>query len=206
MIRAAPRVIRAAPRLVRAVALAVALLAAGCYTGGERDVSTAQAARATRDPAWRIVAGVPFVAQKSSDDCGPAALAMVLGRFGLPTTIEEVVSRDPPAEGGVTAGALRDLAREKGLAAFVVSGTFSDLYDEVGRGRPVLVGLAKPIAVGRARAHFEVVVGVNRAARLIWSLDPGRGLRENTFEGFAREWVPTRQVAIIVLPPGGAAG
>jgi ABC-type bacteriocin/lantibiotic exporter with double-glycine peptidase domain len=191
--------------VIRGAALACALLAAGCYTGGERDVSTAQAAQAAQDPAWRVVAGVPFVAQKSSDDCGAAAMAMVLGRFGFRVTVDEAVARRPPTDGGVTAGALRDLAREKGLEAFVVSGTFADLFGEIARGRPVLVGLAKPITGGRARAHYEVVIGINRAAGLIWSLDPGHGLRENTFEGFAREWVPTRQVAIIVLPPPGAA-
>jgi ABC-type bacteriocin/lantibiotic exporter with double-glycine peptidase domain len=185
---------------MRALAIAWVVLGAGCSTGAARDVSTSQAAHAARDPAWRIAPGVPFVAQKSSDDCGPAALAMVLGHFGRPTGVDEIVARAPPADGGVTAGALRDLAREKGLAAFVVSGTLADLCDQVGRGRPVLVGLAKPIVAGRARAHYEVVVGVNRNAGLIWSLDPARGLRENTFDGFAREWVPTHQVAIIVLP------
>jgi hypothetical protein len=88
-----------------------------------------------------------------------------------------------------------------GLQAYVVSGTFDDLFDQVGRGRPVLVGLAKPMTGGRAIAHYEVVVGINRRERLIRSLDPGRGLRENTLEGFAREWVPTRQVTIVVFPP-----
>jgi hypothetical protein len=53
---------------------------------------------------------------------------------------------------------------------------------------------------GRALAHYEVVVGINRRQRLILSLDPATGLRENTLEGFAREWVPTQQVTIVFLP------
>ena len=71
----------------------------------------------------------------------------------------------------------------------------------------MLVGLAKPMALtgGRALAHYEVVVGLNRSKRLILSLDPGDGLRENTLEGFAREWAPTRQVTIVVLPRAGVA-
>jgi len=77
----------------------------------------------------------------------------------------------------------------------------SFLLDQVSHGRPVLVGLAKPMLGGRAAAHYEVVVGMNRERKLIRSLDPARGLRENTLEGFAREWVPTRQLTIIVLPP-----
>ena len=65
----------------------------------------------------------------------------------------------------------------------------------------MLVGLTKPVTGGRALAHYEVVVGINRRGRLIRSLDPGRGLRDNTFEGFASEWAPTHQVTIVVYPP-----
>ena len=54
---------------------------------------------------------------------------------------------------------------------------------------------------GRAAAHYEVVVGINRARRLILTFDPARGPRENSFEGFAREWVPTGEVTLIVFPP-----
>ena len=99
-------------------------------------------------------------------------------------------------------GALRDVARARGLDAYVVSGTLDDLFAQVGSGRPVVVGLAKPMALtgGRSLAHYEVVVGLNRSRRLILSLDPANGLRENTFEGFAREWAPTRQVTIVFVP------
>ena len=190
-------------------ALAAALLfaAAGCYTGSARDVSARQAASAARDPAWQLVSGVPFVAQKTDRDCGPAALAMVLAHFGVAARSDELVTPGAADGGGVRAGDLRDAARRRGLEAFVVSGTFADLFDQVGRGRPVLVGLAKPmsgLAAGRGLAHYEVVVGINRSQRLILSLDPARGLRENTLEGFAREWAPTKQVTIVVFPRAGA--
>jgi ABC-type bacteriocin/lantibiotic exporter with double-glycine peptidase domain len=184
--------------LIPAAALVVA---AGCYTGSARDVSTSQRLEAAHDPSWLVVDDVPFVAQHADGDCGPAALAMVLGHFGVEVAPAEIAGREAGSAVGVRAGTLRDVARAKGLEAFVVSGTFEDLFSQLERGRPVLVGVAKPIAAGEARAHYEVVVGINRQARLIRSLDPARGLRENTLEGFAREWVPTRQVTIVVFPP-----
>jgi ABC-type bacteriocin/lantibiotic exporter with double-glycine peptidase domain len=190
--------------------LALTFAAPACYRGSARAVSPAEAAVATRDPSWELVDGVPFVAQASDRDCGPAALAMVLAHFGAAASLEEVAARVPADDlrhgAGVRAGTLRDLARARGLQAFVVSGTFNDLLEQVSRGRPVLVGLAKPMLGGRAAAHYEVVVGMNRARKLIRSLDPARGLRENTLEGFAREWVPTHQVTIIVLPPQARIG
>jgi ABC-type bacteriocin/lantibiotic exporter with double-glycine peptidase domain len=185
----------------RGAALLAGLVAAAalpaCYTGAARDASQRQIAS---DPSWQLVRDVPFVAQQSDRDCGAAAIAMVLAYWRVPTPIQEVTGAAPPTEGGISAGALRDVARRKGLNAFIVSGTLGDLVDQIGRGRPVLVGLAKPMTGGRAAAHYEVVVGINRTKRLILSLDPARGLRENSLEGFAREWVPTHQVTLVVFP------
>jgi ABC-type bacteriocin/lantibiotic exporter with double-glycine peptidase domain len=180
-------------------ALALLCAAPACYTGSARDVSDEWVARARTDQAWQIVSNVPFVAQRSDEDCGPAALAMVLTHFGPPATLAEVTALDPPSAGGVRAATLRDVARSRGLQAFVVSGTLKDLVEQIERGRPVLVGLAKPMVGRRAVAHYEVVVGINRAKSSILSLDPSRGPRENSLEGFAREWVPTGQVTIVIF-------
>lgn len=181
--------------------LAFALAAPACYTGSAHSLPANSVSALAHDPEWRIVRDVPFVAQQTTSDCGPAALAMVLAHFGAPPATTPELAR-----GDVRAGTLRDVARSRGLEAYVVSGTFDDLFTQVARGRPVLVGLAKPMAFtgGRALAHYEVVVGVNRAKRLILSLDPAVGLRENTLEGFAREWAPTKQVTIVFL--GARAG
>jgi hypothetical protein len=176
----------------------LALAAPACYTGSARTVTAGGMAARARDPSWQIVADVPFVPQRTLHDCGPAALSMVLAHFRVPAA-----SGGPPelAQGDVRAGALRDAARARGLDAFLVSGTFADLFAQVDRGRPVMVGLAKPMALtgGHALAHYEVVIGVNRSRREILTLDPAAGVRENTLEGFAREWAPTRQVTIVFL-------
>jgi len=197
---------------VRARLLGLLLLgvtAFGCYAGSAQDVSPRRAAAIAQDASWKFVGDVPFVRQQSDADCGPAALAMVLAHFGVQTSLAEVTALAPPDREGVRAGALRDTARAKGLQAFVVPGTFLDLIDQLDRGRPVLVGLAKPLTGGRAVAHYEVVVAIDRKDQRILTMDPGRGLRENSLEGFAREWVPTGQVAIIVFraqPAGDTAG
>lgn len=184
--------------------LALAALSA-CYAGSARDVSPRRAAALEADPNWKFVHGVPFVPQRRDTDCGPAALAMVLAHFGVNTSLEEVAALDPPDAVGVRAGALRDVARAKGLEAYIVEGTFNDLIDQLDRNRPVLVGLAKPITGGRALAHYEVVIGIDRRDKKIVTLDPGRGLREDTLEGFGREWVPTGRVTLIVFPRAAPA-
>jgi ABC-type bacteriocin/lantibiotic exporter with double-glycine peptidase domain len=184
----------------------IVLLAPACYAGSARSVSAERASALAADPAWTFARDVPFVRQQSDADCGPAALAMVLQHFGLRTTLAELVAREPPRDGGVRAGDLRDVAREEGLAAFVVAGTFGDLSEQLARGRPVLVGLATPMTGGRALAHYEVVVAIDRRDGRLLTLDPGRGLREDSLAGFAREWAPTGRVTLIVFRPESADG
>jgi ABC-type bacteriocin/lantibiotic exporter with double-glycine peptidase domain len=183
----------------RGLVLALALAAPACSSGSAHSVSVNGMTAMARDPSWLIVRDVPFVPQRDLHDCGPAALAMVLAHF----RVADAVTEHPEfARGDVRAGALRDVARAHGLDAFVVSGTLDDLFQQLALGRPVLVGLAKPMALtgGRALAHYEVVIGINRPRRLVLSLDPAVGLRENTLEGFAREWAPTQQVTIVIFP------
>ena len=50
------------------------------------------------------------------------------------------------------------------MPAYVVSATFADLNTQLERGRPVLVGMAKPMALmgGKSLAHYEVVNGMSR--------------------------------------------
>jgi ABC-type bacteriocin/lantibiotic exporter with double-glycine peptidase domain len=190
--------------VIRRALLVLALAAPACYTGSAETVPSGGIAAIARDPDWQLARDVPFVPQRTAHDCGPAALAMVLAHFHAAPAAADASEL---ARGDVRAGVLRDVARERGLEAYVVSGTFEDLFTQVGRGRPVLVGLAKPMALtgGRALAHYEVVVGLNRSRRRVLSLDPAVGVRENSFEGFAREWAPTRQVTIVIFPREGHA-
>ena len=97
---------------------------------------------------------------------------------------------------------MRDAARARGLQAFVISATFGDLNTHIERGRPVLVGMAKPMALtgGKALAHYEVVIGMNRKQKRSCRSIPRSVCANIRFEGFAREWIPTRRLAIVFLP------
>jgi hypothetical protein len=88
---------------------------------------------------------------------------------------------------GFKAGALRDFARTRGLAAYIVSGRLIDIQLELEKGRPVIVGLQKRYPK-RFLSHDEVVVGIHPKQKRIATLDPARGWRENTWNGFLAEW------------------
>jgi ABC-type bacteriocin/lantibiotic exporter with double-glycine peptidase domain len=188
---------RAGAVTVFAASAVMALAAVGCYTGSSRSITPHEVAA---DPGWTFVPGVPLIRQNAEMDCGAAAMAMVLARWSLPTTVDQITAVYPARAGhGIKAGDLRDLARAKGLDAFVISGQLSDLTTELSRGHPVLVGVVKPYR-DRQLAHYQVVIGIHREKRRILTLDPADGWREDSLEGFAREWIPAHQVTLVVFP------
>ena len=164
-----------------------------------------------RQPGWVRVEGVSLAHQRGTRDCGAAALSTVLEhwqqqgghqRGSVPefrsTEIDRALRIAP--ERGLAAGDLRDYARARGFPAFVILGTLRDLKHELDSGRPVIVGVHKPLSSGEVLAHYEVVIGYHEQLRQVMTLDPARGLRQNDFEGFAREWASAGRVALVIFP------
>ena len=127
------------------LALLAALLAGGCQYGTARSVTLAELGTAQ---SWERVAGVPEIRQVAREDCGAAALAMVLGYWRLPDRARRrsrPPARPDPSEASEAAD-LRDFARRQGLQAFVIEGRFDDLDREIRRHHPVVVGMMKRYA------------------------------------------------------------
>jgi len=180
------------------LALLGCVMAGGCYHGSARTATPADLA--PQDDSWSMVEGVPPVRQIAREDCGAAALAMVLGYWGLPVTREDVSAANAPTpEQGIRAAALRDFARRQGLQAFIIEGEIADLDRELTRHRPVLVGVMKRYG-RRVYPHYEVVVGMSRRQQRVLTLDPAHGLRVNSREGFTAEWTAAGRLTLIVLP------
>jgi ABC-type bacteriocin/lantibiotic exporter with double-glycine peptidase domain len=152
-----------------------------------------------RQPGWVVVSGVRLIRQESTHDCGAAALAMVLERWGIPDSAAEIRRTvAAPAGQGLPAGGLRQFARDKGLHAFLVSAGPADLTHEIRANRPVLVGLVQRYTGNRGYAHYEVVIGFNSADQRLLLLDPGNGPREDHLVTFDEEWRRAGRLALVV--------
>lgn len=196
----------------RASLLRVLLLAAACglgcasYQGTAQDVSVSEVAT---DAGFSRIQRVELVRQRGLKDCGSAALSTVLlywrpeGAPGLGRDAIEARLRQRPDQ-GLSARELRDYARQNGFSAFVLEGSFSDLEHELSLGRPVIVGVHKPLSSGEALSHYEVFIGYHPEKRQVLTLDPAHGLRRNGLEGFLTEWQSAGNVTLVVMPP--AAG
>ncbi|HXX93088.1 MAG TPA: cysteine peptidase family C39 domain-containing protein [Planctomycetota bacterium] len=146
---------------------------------------------------WSVVRNVPFIPQEGRDDCGAAALAMVLSSQGRVASMHEILSACPPSAGGIRAAELRDFARRRGMEAFLFAGSFEDLEREIGEGRPVLVGLVHGTGTCRV-AHYEVAAGVNSGRREIALVNPASGWRRLGWDEFRTAWDPAGRLAMTV--------
>lgn len=188
-----------APRAGLLVAIVCSLLgAAGCqlsYTGGARPASPSE----LDTPLIRAVA-TPVVRQVHRNDCGLAALAMIAGAWGHPWTVAELARDVRPGDRGVRLGALRDVARARGLDAYAIRGTPDDLRRELARGRPVLVGLLLPFERDRALSHYEVAIAIDPRDGSVITIDPasGKTLRR-TREVLDAEWKPAGYATLVVV-------
>jgi ABC-type bacteriocin/lantibiotic exporter with double-glycine peptidase domain len=172
-------------------------MASGCYLGSARSTTPAELAG---EGGWEVIEAVPDVRQIHREDCGAAALAMVLNYWGRPLTRDGISLASPPApDRGLRAALLRDIAVRQGLQAFLIQGQVGDLDREIHRHHPVLVGMMKRYFF-RNYPHYEVVVGINRQKQRVLTLDPAHGLRVNSREGFATEWAKTGRLTLVVFP------
>lgn len=193
--------------LTAAVASSLAGLG-GCYSysGGARGLDAKEVSRLSVDEGWILAEDTPLVRQRGPIDCGPAALAMVAGRWDIALSVEGAVAALPkPAPEGASLGDLRDLARAKGLTAFAISGDHATLIHELRAGRPVLLGLYAPYGQKYVQSHYEVLVATRPQASEYVTLDPARGWRVRSWKDLDAEWKRAGRPALVVLGPAAPA-
>jgi ABC-type bacteriocin/lantibiotic exporter with double-glycine peptidase domain len=193
---------RRGPGRLASVACLAGVLAGCAYTGTATDFDPAIL---RTESGWLAVPDVPLVRQETREDCGAAALAMVLAYWKEPASLDEIRSECAPVpERGIKAGDLRQFARKKGLHAFLFHGQTQDLVHELEQRRPILIGLVKPYVTG-SFTHYEVVAGLHPERRIVVTLDPARGWRQNSIEGFLAEWEPAGRPTFVMFRSSAAA-
>lgn len=145
------------------------------------------------------VADVPFFAQDQYQ-CGPAALAMVLGWSGLALTPDALVSEVyTPARQGSLQSALISSARRHGRIAYPVAG-MDVLMTELAASHPVIVLVNLGFA-WYPKWHYAVAVGYDQPAGEI-ILHSGTTANERlSLRVFNNIWQRSDYWGLLVLPP-----
>ena len=172
----------------------LALMLGGCAT-------TPPLERAAIDRSAIELTEVPFHPQQRYQ-CGPAALATVLGWSGAAVTPEQLVARlYVPERQGSLPPEVQAQARQHGRLGYQLAGSLDALLDELAAGHPVMV-LQNLGLSWWPRWHYAVVVG-HDPVRREFVLRSGTQRRQLMSEAaFARSWALARHWALVVLPPG----
>lgn len=124
----------------------------------------------------QVLPDVPFRAQRSRDDCGPAALASLLAQRGLEVPVAEIAPVVySPALGGSLLPDLENFARSRGFATHSGRGDLDLLRSALAAGHPLLI----PVETGLgplSRPHYLVVYGQDAEGFLVHA-----GVREAVY-------------------------
>ncbi|MCC7259284.1 MAG: PA2778 family cysteine peptidase [Gammaproteobacteria bacterium] len=152
------------------------------------------------DPA-RELSAVPFFPQ-TIHQCGPAALATVLGWSGVAVTPEALAPQVYiPGREGSLAVELAAAARRAGRVPWVLAPDFTALQAELAADTPVLVlqdlGLA-----GWQAWHFAVVIGFDAGREFVVLRSGTERRRIERWHRFEASWERGGRWALVTLPPG----
>ena len=180
-------------RAVAGIVLATAL--AGC--------SLAPALRVppSADAPARVLPDVPFHPQ-TAYQCGPAALATVLGASGVPISPDALAPQVylPGREGSLQLE-LVAATRRAGRIPWVVEREPEAIFAELDQGRPVLV-LQNLLTRTVPKWHYAVVVGRDASRnRVILNSGKRQGLAERAPK-FMRTWDWAGRWGLVSLRPG----
>jgi len=166
--------------------------------------AAARGSQAAASPAVWI--DVPFVHQPP-DGCGAASVAMVMEYWARQehralTPADDVTPIEHQVGSrrlhGATPAALEAYLKQHGFMTFAVQGTWKDLEEQIGKGRPLIVAL-RP--TGQRALHYVVIDGVDSARNTVTMNDPAeRKLLTQERAGFERDWSATHDWMLLAVP------
>ena len=149
---------------------------------------------------------VPFVAQPR-EGCGAASLSMVMqywaGKQGTVASADSDVGRIQSQlyskkEHGIPAEQMSAYLRQHGFQAFAFPGKWSDLEEQIAKGRPLIVALRPE---GQSELHYVVIDGVDTKRGLVTMNDPAvRKLLSEERARFEKEWSATHNWTLLAVP------
>lgn len=177
-------------------AAAALLLLAGCATQ-----TRALLAAPRSGPPQHELAATPFHAQERYQ-CGPAALAMLLGAAGIDTSPEALVPEVylPGREGSLQIELLA-AGRRHGALSTTIEASMKGLLAELDAGHPVLVlqNLSLPIM---PKWHYAVAIGYDMERRELILRSGTTRRMTMPLSTFENTWARSGFWGMVVLAPG----
>lgn len=191
-----PEEIARASRAVygRAIRVLAVCLLSGCAA------TRAPLAPAGVMPGGQVLLKVPFFPD-DTDQCGPSALASVLGYWEKPETPERLRGELYRAhlKGSLTIDLLL-AAGHHGLSAEMVNGSLARVRGELDAGRPVIVFVnlgfrSYPVD------HYMVITGYDDPGQCIFAHSGMHRDQKISYGKFDKQWKKNERWALLISPP-----
>jgi predicted double-glycine peptidase len=148
---------------------------------------------------------IPFVRQVT-DGCGAASLAMVM-RYWEKQNGRTASSNSDPEQiqhalysrraHGIYASEMQKYLGQNGFRVFAFSGTWDDIRQNVGKGRPLIVAVKTP----SRDLHYMVIAGIDEEQHSVIVNDPARRkLLNYDRTEFERDWSATDHWTLLAVP------
>jgi ABC-type bacteriocin/lantibiotic exporter with double-glycine peptidase domain len=153
---------------------------------------------------------VPFVRQPH-DGCGAASLSMVMqywahqqGHSPSPDSAVGDIQQKlyVETEHGIPAASMKSYLQQHGYLVFALNGRWSDLEQQLRKGRPLIVALRPQ---GEHELHYVVIDGIDLARGLVMMNDPAdRKLLSEERAAFEKDWSATDRWMLLAVPAPSA--
>ncbi len=143
---------------------------------------------------------VPFF-PNDADQCGPSALASVLGYWGKPASPDSLRRELYRAQlkGSLTVDLLLS-AQSRGLSAEMANASLAGVKKELDEGRPVIAFVNtgyRFYPVG----HYLVITGYDDRGRRIFAHSGMKRDQPLSYGKFDKQWEKTERWALMIRPP-----
>ena len=151
-------------------------------------------------PSQLVLPATPFVAQTDLQ-CGPAALAMVLGAAGVPASLDALGKEVfLPERGGSLQIEMLASIRRHGLVSTRLKPDMASLLREVAAGHPAVVLLNLGLAI-YPLWHYAVVIGYDLPAHEVLMHSGTTAMARMPLSTFEHTWARSGNWAFVALPP-----
>jgi tetratricopeptide (TPR) repeat protein len=142
---------------------------------------------------------VPFFPQQDYQ-CGPAALATVLGASGVDVRPEPLVDQVwLPARRGSLQLEMLSTPRRYERISYRLAPSYGDMLREIAAGNPVVV--LQDVGLLGTQWHYAVVNGFDYATGTLYLRSGTEARHEMPFTAFERGWMKGHYWAMVVTPP-----
>jgi ABC-type bacteriocin/lantibiotic exporter with double-glycine peptidase domain len=142
---------------------------------------------------------IPFYPD-ATDQCGPSALASVLGYWGKPAAPERLRSEIYQArlKGSLTIDLLL-AAESRGLSAEMLNGSLDRVKTELDNGHPLIAFVNEGYSFYPI-GHYLVLTGYDDRRQCVFAHSGTRRDQEISYRKFEKQWKKTERWALLILP------